>query len=213
MSTLVKKLAPVIPSVNLSPVPELNADQKLSTCVRCDKPNVIVSVWASHKATLCPECDALVSARIPQSSGAKHQGDTKVCPCTVCSAEVTVTKFATPSKVVCDKCKVETKRQSRAKYDGNTKVVKCTECGIDTEVTKFATPALAKCPKCKDADRQAKKQAKAKSTPTPKSKSKSKVPNGANPGYTQEPSEVTTRKATPEELAELKAKAKSKSRK
>ena len=93
----------------------------------------------------------------------KEEGykETKVCPCVGCGEPVTVTKFATASKVLCEKCKntgvkpsVTTPQlkqdKSNSKYGGDTKVCPCTKCGTPVTVTKFAAPSKVLCDTCKD---------------------------------------------------------------
>ena len=81
----------------------------------------------------------------------KYEGDTKEVKCNFpdCETMVTVTKFATPSKVFCEEHKPAKSGGSKAKYEGSTKVVNCVDCGVEVEVTKFATPANVRCDVCK----------------------------------------------------------------
>lgn len=90
--------------------------------------------------------------------------ETKVCRCICCGKDVTVTKFASAAKVMCDECKAngaipnpefvataaKSKRsESRSVYGGDTKICKCTKCGKDVVVTKFASAAKVMCDECK----------------------------------------------------------------
>lgn len=90
--------------------------------------------------------------------------ETKVCPCVCCGKDVTVTKFASAAKVMCDECKTsgatpnpelvasaaKAKRTaSRSAYGSDTKVCKCIKCGRDVTVTKFASAAKVICDECR----------------------------------------------------------------
>lgn len=90
--------------------------------------------------------------------------ETKVCRCVCCGKDVTVTKFASAAKVICDECKAsgatpnpelvagaaKSKRmESRSVYGSDTKVCKCIKCGKDVTVTKFASAAKVLCDECK----------------------------------------------------------------
>lgn len=90
--------------------------------------------------------------------------ETKVCRCVCCGKDVTVTKFASAAKVMCDECKTsgatpnpelvagaaKSKRsESRSAYGGDTKICKCIKCGKDVTVTKFASAAKVLCDECK----------------------------------------------------------------
>lgn len=90
--------------------------------------------------------------------------ETKVCPCVCCGKDVTVTKFASAAKVMCNECKTsgatpnpelvagaaKSKRMaSRSVYGADTKVCKCIKCGKDVTVTKFASAAKVLCDECK----------------------------------------------------------------
>ena len=89
--------------------------------------------------------------------------ETKVCKCICCGKDVTVTKFASAAKVMCDECKKSgaqpnadiiasipmKKIEPRAKYGGDTKVCQCIKCGKDVTVTKFASAAKVLCDECK----------------------------------------------------------------
>ena len=87
--------------------------------------------------------------------------ETKICKCISCGVDVTVTKFASAAKVLCDKCKgtvqiVQTTpsapkpMESNSKYGGSdTKILPCITCGKDVTVTKFASAAKVQCPECK----------------------------------------------------------------
>lgn len=91
--------------------------------------------------------------------------ETKVCQCICCGKDVTVTKFASAAKVVCDECKAsgaqpdttilgdvvaKNKKEPRAKHEGGTKICQCINCGVDVEVTKFASAAKVLCADCRD---------------------------------------------------------------
>lgn len=90
--------------------------------------------------------------------------ETKVCKCTSCGVDVTVTKFASAAKVLCPDCKksgkqpnasilanIPTKKiEPRSKYGGgDTKVLPCIKCGKEVTVTKFASAAKVLCDECK----------------------------------------------------------------
>ena len=90
--------------------------------------------------------------------------ETKVCKCTSCGVDVTVTKFASAAKVLCPDCKksgkqpnasilasIPTKKiEQRSKYGGgDTKVLPCIKCGKEVTVTKFASAAKVLCDECK----------------------------------------------------------------
>lgn len=88
--------------------------------------------------------------------------ETKQCACICCGDMVTVTKFASAAKVVCDNCKnsgaqpnpsiiVQPKKDEvHIKHEGATKILPCTICGKEVEVTKFASAAKVICDDCKD---------------------------------------------------------------
>lgn len=127
----------------------MNEETKMCKCVRCDK-DVEVNKFANPKAVLCPECDALISARIEIKSRAKYtESPFKDVECKICGKIISVTKFATPSNCICPECKASRKRDSRAKYSGTMKTLPCAKCGVEVEVTKFATPSAVRCPECK----------------------------------------------------------------
>ena len=90
--------------------------------------------------------------------------ETKVCKCISCGKDVTVTKFASAAKVMCDDYKSAGKTANpdivatiqhkkiamRSKYGGgDTKVCQCIKCGKDVTVTKFASAAKVLCDDCK----------------------------------------------------------------
>jgi len=89
-------------------------DKKEFTCVCCGKV-ILLTKFASAKTARCDECkvagkqpDPTIVTTVQTAPKSKPQaagGDTKVCQCTKCGVDVTVTKFAAPSKVVCDSCK------------------------------------------------------------------------------------------------------------
>lgn len=92
-------------------------NQRVFICTACGA-EVIATKFASQKTIKCQKCKdskapinpeivAQALAKNPQKSRhtAKIQGDTKECPCIQCGKMVTVTKFATPSKVLCPECK------------------------------------------------------------------------------------------------------------
>jgi hypothetical protein len=120
-------------------------DKKEFTCVCCGK-KVMLTKFASAKTAKCDDCkrnnvqpnaDILASiGTVPKSkSGGAPTGDTKVCQCVKCGADVTVTKFASAAKVLCDECKVP---GPRLNTDGNIQPIR-----IDlTKLNKDTLPAL-----------------------------------------------------------------------
>lgn len=95
--------------------------------------------------------------------------ETKECPCVVCGATVTVTKFATPSKVKCPECKAhKTKVVDENGFvseptqmpqwgdirDRELRNLTCLSCGTDmvlTQVVKserWGDIVRCQCPKC-----------------------------------------------------------------
>lgn len=94
-------------------------DTKVFICTGCGC-EVVATKFASQKSIKCQTCkenkvptnpDIVTKALIknPQKSRhvAKIGGDTKECKCIKCGNMVTVTKFASPSKVLCPQCKGE----------------------------------------------------------------------------------------------------------
>lgn len=90
--------------------------------------------------------------------------ETKICKCICCGKDVTVTKFVSAAKVMCDECKASgakpnpelvasaakpKRTESRSAYGADTKVCKCIKCGKDVTVTKFASAAKVVCDECK----------------------------------------------------------------
>lgn len=91
-------------------------DTKEFTCVGCGK-KIILTKFASQKTCKCDECKAnnvpinpdIVAEALkinpPKERKKSSEGETKICSCIKCGKMVEVTKFATPSKVLCDECK------------------------------------------------------------------------------------------------------------
>ena len=90
-------------------------ETKVCKCISCGK-DVTVTKFASAAKVMCPECKAAgrsanpeITATIqPRQVEARSKyggGDTKVCQCIKCGKDVTVTKFASAAKVLCDDCK------------------------------------------------------------------------------------------------------------
>ena len=83
----------------------------------------------------------------------------KICSCIMCGVDVEVTKFATASKVKCDKCKggkssrPSTRTAEYASEDNgltpDQKICQCIKCKKPVIVTKFATPDKVLCVECK----------------------------------------------------------------
>lgn len=91
-------------------------ETKVCKCICCGK-DVTVTKFASAAKVMCGECkksgaqpNTDIIASIPAKKiepRTKYGGDTKVCKCIKCGKDVTVTKFASAAKVLCDECKGE----------------------------------------------------------------------------------------------------------
>ncbi len=92
-------------------------ETKICKCIVCGA-DVTVTKFASALKVKCDKCKksgaepnkeivSTVKAEVnkPIEPRSKYGGDTKICQCIKCGADVTVTKFASASKVVCDDCK------------------------------------------------------------------------------------------------------------
>lgn len=91
-------------------------DKKEFICVCCGK-TVLLTKFASAKTAKCEECkssgaqpnqDILSNIQSTKSKSNKPvvmAGSTKVCKCTQCGEDTTVSKFMSESKVICNSCK------------------------------------------------------------------------------------------------------------
>lgn len=124
-------------------------DKKEFICVCCGA-TVLLTKFASAKAAKCETCkkegrqpNPEVLSKIQTGKDNKgHRpvttsGDTKVCQCTQCGVDVTVTKFAAPSKVVCEGCK----GISGAISDGDNNTIKPLKIDLG-KLDRTTLPAL-----------------------------------------------------------------------
>ena len=90
-------------------------ETKVCKCISCGR-DVTVTKFASAAKVMCPECKSAGKTANPEITASIQPkkiemrskyggGDTKVCQCIKCGKDVTVTKFASAAKVVCDECK------------------------------------------------------------------------------------------------------------
>lgn len=139
-------------------------ETKECPCIACGK-SVTVTKFASAKKVMCNECknsgasanpDLVSAATKPQEPRAKYGGETKDCPCIQCGTMVTVTKFASASKVLCSECKGES-TSTGGMVDVRIDMSKLDRNVVPPIEEYVATPALVansalrniQCPACK----------------------------------------------------------------
>lgn len=131
-------------------------------CIVCGK-IVTVTKFASAAKVKCDECKKsnaqpnpeLLSKAIqskPVTNNSKYDGNTKELPCTVCGKMVTVTKFASAAKVVCDECRGSNAPTHTTKVDTSVKIdVDKLDRNIVPTIEDFImTPTLINNPKLRD---------------------------------------------------------------